>query len=171
MNLKDLIRPDDRVVGRLLATAHCVGPLPDEARVGRLCHALRGWDFAERLGPSSGYGPVEQARSGNCIDLATILCSALRAASVERTYVVLGSEPNQFPVNVHTWVLVGIGESRWLLIDSKDRTPQPIALVDVPTKIMVLAVWNEREAFLSPQDREAFWAHDNDSSSAARTNS
>lgn len=158
MSLSLLVDPAHPVVGRLLdaararATASGSAGDPVSALRGELAH----WRYAARSGPSS-YEAVEAAREGNCIDLATLLCAAIRRSGNRACHVLLGSWRGAFPATVHAWVVLRSAPDRWLLIDTADMTANELAPAAIEERLTITAIFDESQVIVSRATRDSLW--------------
>lgn len=119
---------------------------------------LSRWTFASRPGPSP-LEQVDQQRAGNCIDLASLLCSAFRRLAIPGSHVLLGSWKGAFPALIHAWSSVYDPEHRtWLLIDPRDMRVRRVMPVDIERELVVTALYDDSRVIVALTERAQFWS-------------
>lgn len=152
MTLSELVDPGHAVVGRILAKVG--GAVGTPGLLDALRDEFAGWKFASRAGPSP-YEQVEAAREGNCIDLASLFCAALRRAGQRSSHVLLGSWRGAFPAVLHAWVLVrGSEAGTWLLIDPAGMRVRECQADEIEHDLTVVAVFDDLRIIISRADRD-----------------
>lgn len=149
MNLSELVDPNHAVIERLVAAA-------GDAGVSALRSELAGWRFVSRMGPSS-YEDAERSRAGNCIDLAALLCAALRRTGNRDCHVLLGSWRGAFPAAVHAWVLVRSAADVWTLVDPNGMTERLRTVDEIERELTIVAVFDDTGIVASRSGLDAFW--------------
>lgn len=169
MRLTDLVKPDHAAVSRLVARTSCHAGLPVERQIEVLRRELGGWRFESRLGPGDP-DAVEAARAGNCVDLASLFCAALRRGG-HRCYLLIGARAAAFPAIMHAWAVVRLPEPRsWLLVDPAGMRVRACQPDQIERELTVVALCDDHQVIMSAADRTALWRDDwRDDGAAAGT--
>lgn len=156
MQLTSLVDPT-----RSGAVALAAGLVPGRAvtaehAVASVAHRLTEWAFLSRPG-SAPPDQVDRRRAGNCIDLASLLCSTLRRLEVPGSHVVLGSWPGAFPALMHAWTAAyDPGSGWWLLVDPRDMVPRRVQAADIERELVVTALFDDARVVMPSTERALY---------------
>lgn len=157
MGLTELVCPQHPVITGLWESVRDGGALRSTRNlVQAAIAASQQWRYQEE----SGFRPYEDVAAhgyGNCLSLSCIMCAALRYKGVRHVYVMLGGNQGFFPLEVHAWVLYWDDQvGSWFLVDPARREPEPCTLGSLVNKYVVLALFNDEDAYLTAEERQAF---------------
>lgn len=107
-----------------------------------------------------GMQPLERTierRIGNCISLASVVCSVLRASGVSesRTFVALGHWPGFRLEPVHAWALVlpAAAKELWLIDASRRRCPSAYDIDGLFRSHRLIALFNDQRFLLDAEEK------------------
>jgi hypothetical protein len=140
-----LVQPDHPAV-RALLSQWLPEPLPPEAALDQFCALVALCDYSSAPGSNRDLADVAGELAGNCLDLSVLAVSGLRAAGFPTAYVLIGSGAGSFPVAIHAWALVGVGDAL-VTIDPTDGSRRETNPADLLERISPLALFNETECF------------------------
>src|SRR2546421_272846 len=146
----ELVDPANVSVRRLLgeATAVVAGPASAEGgrALERLLGLLRGFRYVNASGLTS-LDEAARARAGNCLSLACLLCSLLRASGLDENQVFasVGCPRGFHLIEMHAYVIVReSGRGRLSLIDPRIMRAGQTTVDQVCSEYSIFVAFNDQ---------------------------